>query len=601
MAAGRGCRRRGAEMMLRWGRSPGLFFGVLLGGAVFVGGVAWAAEPAPPPETPQLSPTREQVDIQKRVPDQPELTPGVGPPVITEAQPEAAEQMAETFTFQLNGVNITRATVYDESDFAPLYEDFVGTEVTLGNLREIADRIEALYRDDGYVATRAIIPPQTISDGIPTIEVYEGQVVYYEINGEIGPVKKQIAKLLDNMITGKPARWSELERWLLLARDLPGISLTGTLRSAGDTAPGGVVVVIDTARKPIDGFVNFQNLSADPTGPVTLSGGLAFNSNTEVAERVGFVALNTVIQPTEQVSGFMSYQQSLGGDGLLLKASGTRTKSHPGAELKNARIETNSLVLNVQLEYPLFRGRRFSLWTRGGFEYIDQDSMTGKDSEIFDDQVRVFFGGLRGIWRPWGGGLTQFDLEVRQGLKTYGASTTNSTTTPTGSRSRSDAEPDFLLFRGELEHLQPLGPLWAIDLRGVGQYSNKPLTSVEEMALGDLTIGRGYEAGSVTGDSGYGVASELRFSTPDFVSEPLQKYIDRVEIYGFFDYARVFDKNTPFSESFQDVASTGFGVRIQALRTFYADFYYAIPLQKGLEIESHEPGNGLYFNLTKYF
>jgi hemolysin activation/secretion protein len=354
-------------------------------------------------------------------------------------------------------------------------------------------------------------------------------------------------------------------------------------------------VVIDTARKAIDGFVNFQNLSAAPTGPVTLSGGLAFNSNTAVGERVGFVALNTVLQPPEQMSGFMSYQRSLGGDGLLFKASGTRTRSRPGAELEEVKILTDSLLMNFQLEYPLLRGRDFSLWSRGGFEYIDQHS-EASSSELYDDKVRVLLAGFRGVWRPWGGGLSLFDVELRQGLKTYGATTEGG-----AGRSRPDARPDFLLVRGSYEHLQPLGSYWGINLRGAGQWSNKPLISIEEMALGDLTIGRGFEAGSVTGETGYGVAAEVRFSTPDFLSDSLKKYIDRVELYGFFDYARVYDENTPFSNSYQDVKSTGFGVRVQALRTFYADFYYAVPLQKGLEIEEHVPGNGLYFNLTKYF
>jgi hemolysin activation/secretion protein len=572
-------------MMSRWGGSSGILLGLLFAGVILAGGSALAQ-----------APTRGEVDLQERIPERPELTPGPEEPVITEGEAEAEEPVEEAFSFRLNGVNITRATIYDADDFEPLYQEFVGAEVTLGNLREIADRIESLYREDGYVATRAIIPPQAIANGVPTIEVYEGQIVYYEINGDVGPVKKQIAKLLDNLITGEPARWSELERYLLLARDLPGISLTGTLRSAGDTAPGGVVVVVDTARKAIDGFVNFQNLSSDLTGPDTLSGGGALNSNTAVGERVGFVLLSTVVDPLEQLSGFMSYQQSLGGDGLLLKAAGTLTRSQPGAELKDADIETDSLVLNVHLEYPLMRGRVFSLWTRGGFEYLDQNSVTGTDAELFDDQVRVFFGGLHGVWRPWGGGLTQFDVELRKGLETFGAATESGV-----GRSRLDAEPDYLMLRGELEHLQPLGPYWGINLRGMGQYSNEPLTSIDEMALGDLTIGRGYEAGSVTGDSGYGIAAELRFSTPDFVSETLQKYIDRVEIYGFLDYARVYDKGTLFAESFQDVISTGFGVRVQALRTFYADFYYALPLEKGLEFEDKTPGNALYFNITKFF
>jgi len=584
--------------MVTGGRSSGAANGVRLFGAILALGlvVGTAAAQTLPPSLPsQVAPSREQVDPSRRLPE-PRPQPEAGEvPLISESPPDAAPEGAEAFAFTLNGLAVTRATVYDPDDFKPLYEDFLGKEVTLGNLREIADRIEALYRDDGYVATRAIIPPQAISDGIPTIEVYEGQVVYYEINGEIGPVKKQIAKLLDNLITGKPAKWSELERYLLLARDLPGISLTGTLRSAGDTAPGGVVVVIDTARKAIDGFVNAQNLSAEPTGPETLSGGLAFNSNTAVGERVGFVALNTVLQPPEQLSGFLSYQRSLGGDGLLFKTSGTATRSRPGAELKEAKIVTDSLLMNFQLEYPLFRGRDFSLWTLGGFEYINQTSEASR-SEIYDDHVRVLMGGLRGVYRPWGDGLSQFYVELRQGLKTYGATTEGG-----AGRSRPDARPDFLVVRGTIDHLQPIGPFWEIDVRGVGQWSSKPLASIEEMALGNLTIGRGYEAGTVTGDSGFGVATEVHFSTPDFVTDSLKKYIDRVELYGFFDYARVYDENTPFSSSYQDVRSTGFGVRIQALRTFYADFYYAVPLEKGLEIEENDPKSGFYFNLTKFF
>jgi len=538
--------------------------------------------------------TREQVDIEQRAPVM-RLAPLSGEaPVVSEAPSgEQAAPQAQAFTFLLNGVNIAGATAYDAAAFEPLYADFVGKEVTLGELRQIADRIETLYRDGGYVATRAIIPPQAISDGRPTIEVYEGQIVFYEINGEIGPVKKQIARLLDNLITGEPARWSELERYLLLARDLPGISLTGTLRSAGDTAPGGVILVVDTARKPVDGFVSMNNQSPRTAGRWVTSDGIAFNSNSEYGERLGAVALLTFVQPKEQLSGFLTYQQNLGGDGLVMRGSATRSRADPQIE-PDVDIITSTTLFNLHLEYPVVRSRDFSLWTRGGLETINQFTRFA-GSEQYYDKVRVLFAGARGIWRPWGGGLTQFDIQFRQGLEALGAAKSDDP------QSRPNPDPRASILRGSLEHYQPIGDYFAFDTRFLWQYADGPLTSLEEMSIGELTIGRGYEAGNITGESGFGFATELRYSHPDFVNELNKDYLDRIEFYGFFDYGRVYDKGDGAREGYEDLKSVGIGVRIQAIRTLYADLYYVIPLDSGLSFLNDRPPDSVRFNITKFF
>ena len=246
--------------------------GLVLALATLSPAAAQIGRPAPPLPS-AAAPTRQQLKQQLSPRFEP-LPETAGGPVEEEQAPAPLAEPS-ALSFILRGVSIENATIYSEAELRPIYEPFLGTEVTLGGLREIANRIENRYRDDGYVATRVIIPPQAITDGVPTLEVYEGKIIYYEINGDIGPVKKRIARLLDNLITGEPARWSELERYLLLARDLPGISLTGTLRSAGESAPGGIILVVDTARKAVDGFVGSQNLNAESTGPFTIAGGAA--------------------------------------------------------------------------------------------------------------------------------------------------------------------------------------------------------------------------------------------------------------------------------------------------------------------------------------
>lgn len=557
--------------------------------AVWLVGVGLCAVPA---AAQNVTLPREQVEIGEQA-TPPAETGDVAQPV--EPAQGALPQTDDTVKFQLNGIEIVQATVYQPSDFEPIYAEFIGTEITLTQLRAIADAMQRKYRDDGYLATRVIIPPQAITGGVPKLEVFEGKIIYYEIKGEVGEVKKQIARLLDNLITDRPATWGELERYLLLARDLPGISLTGTLRSAGDTAPGGVILVVDAARKAVDGFANLANRNAEATGPFTASGGLALNSNTEYAERLGGVALTT-LDPLEQLTGFLSYEQSLGSDGLIVRATGSRSLSEPGDLLDPSNLNSHASIANILFEYPLVRGRVFSLWSRGGFEYIDQKLKTDGNL-LFDDQIRVMFAGFRGVWLPpLIGGRTQFDVEFRQGLDQFGARRAGS-----DFLSRSDAKPDFTLVRVRLQQDVPLfGPV-SITGRVQGQFASEPTSSFEEFSLGELTVGRGFEPGSLTGEGGWGAALELRVSDRALIAKELEEYIQNIELYGFFDYGRVYDRNNAIGTEFEDLASAGFGIRITALETLIADFYYAQPVKDALSTSQRRPNGSVRFNVTKFF
>lgn len=506
----------------------------------------------------------------------------------TEIEPDS------TLTFRLNGVNLTGATVYETAAFEEILADFVGTDVTLGGLREIGNRIERKYRDDGYVATRVIIPPQAIRDGVPTLEIYEGKIIHYEINGEIGDVKKLIARYLDNLLTDKPARWSELERYLLLARDLPGISLTGTLRSAGDSTPGGVILVVDAARKPVDAFINMQNRNADATGPWTASTGLSANSGTEYGERLGIVGL-AAVQPFEQMSAYLVYEHAIGDEGLRLKISNTLGFAAPRDALKPLKLETETSIFSFSAEYPVVRSRRFSMWTRGGIEVADQRGAAAEVA-LFDDQMRNLFLGAQAIWFPPLRGTTTFDIELRKGLDHFGASKFNDGNNA-DRRSRPDAAFDYTILKGSVSHAQPIPPFFELFVEFSGQLSDKPLPSLEEWALGELSVGRGYEPGSITGDSGYGFIVETRFTPPSVDAW----WLDNLQVYAFLDYGRAYDRGQPTGEPYEDLMSAGFGTRFQVFETFFGDVYLAIPRTKALSTSSRKPHPTVNFSITKFF
>src|SRR5215813_1888741 len=106
-------------------------------------------------------------------------------PVLPRAQPRGpvialpstvAPEGAESVKLVIRSVQVTGSTVYSADAFAPLYADLIGHEVSLQAVYDLAQRITAKYGQDGYVLSRAVVPPQDLQPRGATvhIQVVEG-------------------------------------------------------------------------------------------------------------------------------------------------------------------------------------------------------------------------------------------------------------------------------------------------------------------------------------------------------------------------------------------------------------------------------------------
>jgi hemolysin activation/secretion protein len=107
----------------------------------------------------------------------------------------------------------------------------------------------------------------------------------------------------------------------------------------------------------------------------------------------------------------------------------------------------------------------------------------------------------------------------------------------------------------------PLASSFTAVLAVQGQYSFAPLITGEQIAFGGNQIGRGYDPGAITGDSGLGASLELHydFRFADSVVRTLEPYL-------FSDGAKTwFIQRGPAKSPAlidQTIASAGGGVRI---------------------------------------
>lgn len=123
-----------------------------------------------------------QIERYLQTPAAPKI-PGKGPDLNGDFRVPPGE--AGELSLMLGSVVVPGSTVYSDEDLAPLWKDRLGRKVALAEVFRIADAITAKYRHDGYILSRAILPPQTIEDGAVEIRIVEGYIDEVRIEGEV--------------------------------------------------------------------------------------------------------------------------------------------------------------------------------------------------------------------------------------------------------------------------------------------------------------------------------------------------------------------------------------------------------------------------------
>ena len=157
----------------------------------------------------------------------PKPPPGVE---IPEEAPRRPPLGAAGIKFILIGLEIEGATVYPAPELTRHYQGLIGTEIELTDIYKIAGEIQKTYRQDGYFLTRVIVPAQTINEGRVQIRVLEGFISEVTVEGDLGAVEELVTDYLKAVTEERPIRLATLERALLLANDIPGVSVSGLLQ-----------------------------------------------------------------------------------------------------------------------------------------------------------------------------------------------------------------------------------------------------------------------------------------------------------------------------------------------------------------------------------
>lgn len=145
---------------------------------------------------------------------QPDMTPQVEPQVsVKQAAPVNAGWCRQSKIYG-QGNRPDGATVYNDAQLKSVYADQIGQTVSLADVYGIANKLTKKYRNDGYILTQVVVPPQEIDGGVAKLRVVEG----YVDNITVSPAPTRTRRSTWIMYAPMPARWP------MAARSMPAAS-----------------------------------------------------------------------------------------------------------------------------------------------------------------------------------------------------------------------------------------------------------------------------------------------------------------------------------------------------------------------------------------
>lgn len=505
------------------------------------------------PASAQVVPDAAQPDqIEKRFIPPP--APRAGAPAVIPA-PRAPEPAAdlEKLKFTLKALRVEGATIYTDDDLRPLFASLIDQETTLAAIYTVAQEITALYRNNGYILSIAVVPPQRIRDGVVRIRVVEGFVDQVTIDGDIYDSLGMLETYGNKIKAMRPLKASVLERYLLLANDLPGLTVTGVLNPS-KSVTGASDLVFRVTQNRIAAAASIDNRGSRYLGPYQGQVMLDVNSPFGFMGRTRIQGIGaTQFRELKSIEG--SHEIHIGGEGTRLTVRGRRTETRPGFTLSRFEVEGDTTYLAAKVAHPVIRSRNRNLTLSGRFTYRNTETQIF-GQKLSEDRIRALRAAAEFDVADRHGGITWVRAEVSQGLNIM-----NATEPRSADLTRASGRSNFTKTTLDLYRLQRVTDRWSVLGEATGQYAFSQLLSSEEFGFGGARFGRAFDPAEFLGDHGAAFKLEPRFTNAPTVAA-LRTVLRTYQLYGYGDWGRAWHIDNTNRRAFDTGASAGAGLRL---------------------------------------
>lgn len=436
---------------------------------------------------------------------QPQPAPG-GQPSVTLPEPRATAS-DDTVPFAVRRIELSGNTVFTTATLHALVAGGEGTTLTLARLQALAQRITDYYRVHGYPLARAIVPAQTLSEGVVHLRVIEARYGEVKLDNHSRVRDGLLQATLAPLTTGAPVDEGTLDRRLLLLDQLPGVTSHATL-SPGFAVGTSDLTVQTTPTPLITGDASVDDAGNAYTGRARVGANLAVNSALGLGDQL---SLSAVTSGSDMDYGRLAYELAVNGAGTRVGAGYSALRYQLGHALADLQAHGTAGDGSLWLTQPLVLSPNASLSARLAFDDKHLHDEVDSSGLHNDRQIRDWSAGLSGARRDalGAGGITTLSAGVTRGNLSFDDAAAQAADAVTA-----NTQGTFTRWDGSLTRLQALTTSTRLYLALSGQHSSRNLDSAEQFLLGGPDSVRGYAVSTLAGACGYLATVELRHDLP---------------------------------------------------------------------------------------
>lgn len=444
--------------------------------------------------------------VEETRPPLPEFRPEVEPGLELPPVPAPAERdrLSAGVRVLARAFELVGNTVFSDDELAALTAPYAGRAITTEELLELRDSLTRHYVEAGFINSGAIIPDQSVDDGIIEILIVEGRLTEIEVAG-VDSLRPSFIEDRIRLGAGPPLDVDVLrERIQLLLTD-PAVERVAARLGPGQR-PGESRLEIDVLEAPwYQAEVRVANDRSPAVGgergEVTLSYTSIFGHSDPLRLQVGLA---------EGLRDFQgSYSVPLNPHDPRFFILGEVTDSEVVEEPFSAvDVQSRSWTVQAGFSVPVIKTLDDELRLDLGLERKRSvTSLLGRRfafSEGVEDDGESNITALR-FAQQFQHRTQEQVIALRSteslGIGALGA-TINSGDTPDG---------QFFAWLGQAQYARRLLENgWQVNLRGDVQLTGEGLLPIERVAIGGIDTVRGYRENQLVLDNGWIVSAELR-------------------------------------------------------------------------------------------
>lgn len=379
---------------------------------------------------------------------------------------------------------------------APVLRARRGRPLTLDTIRAIANDIEAIYRQRGFLFAQVIVPPQEIANGVVRLVVLEGRIGRVSIEGNSHYSDRFIRYFLSPATNPPALSEPRLEQALLTLERFPDLRPQAVFvpgRSQGTTD---LILKVKDGR-PLHLALDYNNFGSRLVGR---HGASAFISAGSILREGDLLSYRVVVPFPSASDPFITagYGQVISNDGTRLDFSYSNAATTVGQELRSLDIRGSSSTFGLTASRPLKLSQERASQLSLGLVSKSVENSIFTNVPVNRDELRLVVAGYDDtISRA--SDNTRVSTLLTQGL----GSTLGASPRFRPQPSRVGAGNQFTKLLADVRHLRRLKEGQALSLRGTVQIADTQLPVTEQFGVGGLESVRGFLQSEFLADRGY--------------------------------------------------------------------------------------------------